>query len=111
MGRSLCIYRGNISHIYVCVCIDVQMNRCMYAVRLRLRERERGDFVFCFLFFVLLGCLERKKERERKRKKGIKEENEQRVGRGNLERPKDSVSCDFWSIYSLSRRRVLHPLL
>lgn len=109
MGRSLCIYRENISHIYVCVCIDVQMNRCMYAVRLRLRER--GVFVFCILYFVLLGCLERKKERERKRKKGIKEENEQRVGRGNLERPKDSVSCDFWSIYSLSRRRVLHPLL
>lgn len=85
--------------MYVCGEIEIE------------RERERGVFVFCILYFVLLGCLERKKERERERKKGIKEENEQRVGRGNLERPKDSVFCDFWSLYSLSRRRVLHPLL
>lgn len=74
MGRSLCIYRGNISHIYVCVCIDVQMNRCMYAVRLRLRERERGDFVFRFLFFVfcfvgLFGEKERERKKEKKRNK------------------------------------------
>lgn len=74
-------------------------------------EREK---CFCILYFVfcILLCWVVWRERKRKAIKGIKEEKGQRLGRGNLECPKDSVFCDFRSIYSLSRRRVLnHPLL